>query len=270
MKVFYDEMTWPEVKEAAIQNRVALIPVGSIEDHGKHLPVMTDNLITTSMCNEVGKRFTEDVVVLPNAPYGFEAHHMDFPGSIDVYYATLIKLWVDIGKSLAHHGFKKIIFVNAHGSNACALDLAAREITISNDKGAVCCSTSWWNLIKEEVSTIRESEFPGGISHACELETSLVMYLRPDLVDHRYIIKEIPEKDSNFMWRDLHKPAPVAFMDWWSRYTSSGTIGDPTLANPEKGKKVFEFAVAKIGALVREFRYMEIKPRVNYQNNINE
>lgn len=263
MKIFYDEMTWPEVREAVKQNRVALVPVGSIEDHGWHLPLMTDNLIAQSICNEVGRRFTEDVVVLPIAPYGFEEHHMDFPGSIDVHYATLIRMWADIGKSLAHHGFKKIVFINGHGSNHSALDLAAREITIQTN--SYCCMTSWWNLVREEIGSIRESVFPGGCSHACELETSLVMFLRPDLVDKRYIKKEIPEFNSKFMWRDIHKPSPVAFMDMWSRQTESGIIGDPTLASGEKGEKLFEFAVAKVAELCREFRNMKVKPRKDYR-----
>lgn len=263
MKYLYDEMTWPEIREAAKANRVALVPVGSIEDHGYHLPVMTDNLIAKSICEEVGRRNPEDVVVLPVAPYGFERHHMDFPGSIDVHYETLIRMWADVGKSLANHGFKKIVFLNGHGSNHSALDLAAREVTLQTD--SYCCMTSWWNLVRNKLGDIRESEWPGGCSHACELETSMVMYLRPDLIDEKNIIKEIPKNDSNFMWRDLHKPAPVAFMNYWSRQTVSGEIGDATLATPEKGEKLIEWAIEQVSALCQEFKNTEILPRKDYR-----
>ena len=113
--IYYDEMTWPEVKEAAKTNRVASIPVGSIEDHGKHLPVMTDNLIITPLCSEVGQ-IPEDVVVLPNAPYGFEAHHMNFPGSIDVHWHTSSSGFV-LGKAageLPGKGWEGSGFGNCH------------------------------------------------------------------------------------------------------------------------------------------------------------
>lgn len=261
MKVLYDEMTWLEVKEAAQADRVALVPVGSIEDHGHHLPVMTDNLIITSMCQEVGRRIPEHVVILPNAPFGFETHHMDFPGSIDVNWNTLIELWSDIGKSLAVHQFKRIVFANSHGSNASALDLAARQVTVQTE--SICCSFSWWSLVREEANELRESFWPGGVSHAGEMETSLVMYLRPELVDKRFLSKEIPEH-SNFIWRDLLKPSPVLFMDWWSRITETGMIGDATVASPEKGEKLFNIAVDKICAFILEFRNREIKERKNH------
>ena len=265
MKIFYDEMTWPEVKEAANQNRVALVPVGSIEDHGWHLTTMTDNLIITEICNEAGRRSPKDIVVLPNAPYGFEAHHMDFPGSVDVHYTTLIRMWSDIGQSLAHHGFKKIVFLNGHGSNASALDLAAREVTILTS--SACCMANWWTLVREEWAQLRESEFPGGCSHACEMETSLVMFLRPDLVNKDRIIKEIPPQKSKYMWRDIAKPSPVLFMDWFSKYTKSGQIGDASLATEEKGKKLFEMSVLKVVDLCKDFRNMEISERVDHQNS---
>lgn len=262
MKAFYNEMTWPEVKEAARADRVALIPVGSIEDHGKHLPVMTDKLIITSLCDEVARQIPGEMVVLPNAPYGFEAHHMDFPGSINVHWQTLIHLWVDVGKSLACHGFKKIVFANGHGSNASPLDLASREVTLKTD--SLCAAFSWWDLVKKEGGALRESAVPGGVSHACEMETSLVMYLRPELVKEEYLVKEIPPS-SCFIWRDFFNPAPVKFMDYWSTMTESGTVGDATLASPEKGEKLFTLTVDKICEFIKEFRARKINPRKDHQ-----
>lgn len=258
MKYLYEEMTWPEIKECADSGKIAIVPVGSVEDHGLHLPVITDNLIAESMCNEVGKRIPEKVVVLPCSRFGFEAHHMDFPGSIDVHYTTLINLWTDIGKSLARHNFKKIIFVNGHGSNTSALDLAARQINLETNSMAIV--VSWWSLIREEASKIRESEFPGGACHACELETSFVMHLRPDLVKMDLLTKEIPES-TKFMWRDLLRPCSVTHMGWWSSATETGTMGDATVATPEKGEKLLEYSVQKLIELVEDFEQKQFKPR---------
>ena len=264
MKIYYHEMTWPEIREAARADRVALVPVGSIEDHGKHLPVMTDNLIITSLCNQVARQVPENVVVLPNAPYGFEAHHMDFPGSIDVHWHTLVMLWKDIGKSLAHHGFKKIIFANGHGSNVSPLDLASREVNLQTS--SLCATFSWWDMVAKEAGELRDSFTPGGVSHGGEMETSLVMYLRPDLVERELLVKEIPPF-SSFIWRDLFNPAPVKFMDYWSTMTKTGTVGDATVASPEKGEKLFSLAVQKISQFIAEFKAREIIPREDHRGN---
>ena len=96
---------------------------------------------------------------------------MDFPGTINIHWEHFIKFVVDVGKSLAYHGFKKIVFLNGHGSNVPNLDLAARRVNLETD--AECIASSWWTLLsvdKNFMPSWRESKFPGGCAHACELE----------------------------------------------------------------------------------------------------
>jgi Creatinine amidohydrolase len=96
--------------------------------------------------------------------YSFNEHHMDFPGTIAVKGQTIINYVTDIGRSLAHHGFRKILLVNGHGSNVPFLDVAARNIT--NRTEAICAMASWWSLIpKPLLHELRESEYPGGMAH---------------------------------------------------------------------------------------------------------
>ena len=133
------------------------------------------------MSRRAVERMPREAVLMPPVYYSFNEHHMDFPGTIAVEGQTIINYVTDIGHSLAHHGFRKILLVNGHGSNVPFLDITARNIT--NHTDAICAMVSWWSLIPRELFTeLRESEFPGGMAHGCELETSVLLYMRPDLV----------------------------------------------------------------------------------------
>jgi len=116
------------------------------------------------------------MLVLPPVWYGYTAHVMDFPGTINTHYETFIKGVVDIGASLAYHGFKKVLLLNGHGSNMPNLDLVARRTNLETD--AECVLAAWWNLLTVDKTFMpkwRQSKLPGGCSHACELETSLYL-----------------------------------------------------------------------------------------------
>ena len=121
-KYRYEEFTWPEIREAVAQNRVCVLPVGTVEQHGPHLPLVTDVLTATEMSRAAVRQIPEEAVLMPSVYYAFNEHHLDFPGTIAVEGNTFINYITDIGKSLAHHGFRKILLVNGHGSNVPFLD----------------------------------------------------------------------------------------------------------------------------------------------------
>ena len=141
-KYRYEEFTWPEIREAVAQQRVAVLPVGTIEQHGPHLPLLTDVITATEMSRRAVEQIAGEAVLLPSVQYAFNEHHLDFPGTIAVQGPTFINYITDIGQSLAHHGFRKILLVNGHGSNVPFLDIAARNIT--NHSDAICAMVPWW------------------------------------------------------------------------------------------------------------------------------
>ena len=262
-KYRYEEFTWPEIREAVAQNRVAVLPVGTVEQHGPHLPLVTDVLTSSEMSRLAVERLPHESVLLPPVYYSFNEHHMDFPGTIAVKGQTIINYVTDIGRSLAHHGFRKILLVNGHGSNVPFLDVAARNIT--NRTEAICAMASWWSLIpKPLLHELRESEYPGGMAHGCELETSVLLHLRPDLVQMEKAEKDISFPATEFFYWDLEGPSPIFFQEWFSRYSRTGTVGDPTKASAEKGRRFVEAVVERLVALIREFRAKEIRPRVDH------
>ncbi len=263
IKFRYEEFTWPEIREAVSQHRVAVLPVGTIEQHGPHLPLSTDVVTCTEMSRLAVERIPAEAVLLPSIYYAFNEHHLDFPGTIAVEGDTFINYITNIGDSLAHHGFDKILLVNGHGSNVPFLDIAARNIT--NRTRAICAMVPWWNLVPRELfKELRESEYPGGMAHGCELETSVLLYLRGDLVQMDKAARDIPEQRSEFFFWDLQSPSPVFFQEFFSRYSQTGTLGDPTKATLEKGRRFVEGTVERLVRVIRELREREIRPRQDH------
>ncbi len=262
-KYRYEEFTWPEIRTAVSQQRVAVIPVGTIEQHGPHLPLVTDVLTATEMSRRAVERIPEEAVILPSVFYAFNEHHLDFPGTIAIEGSTFVNYVTDIGKSLAYHGFRKILLVNGHGSNVPFLDIVARNVTNSTE--AICAMVPWWSLVPRTLlAELRESEVPGGMAHGCELETSVLLYLRGDLVQMDKAEKDINFQKSDFFYWDLQVSSPVFFQEWFSRYSKTGTVGDPTLATLAKGQRFVEAVIEQMIKLIREFREREIRPRVDH------
>ena len=263
MKYRYDELTWPEMREAIARQPVILLPFGTVEDHGPHLPLNTDNIIVEAICREAAWRAPEEMLVMPLVAYGLDEHHMDFPGTVSVDMQTLIAYVADVAMSPARHGFTHILIVNGHGSNAPIADLAARRVVL--ETGAVCGAVGPNaaidpTLAEPTFSQMRRSG-PGGVAHACEYETAMMLYLRPDLVQMEKAVREVGQvKLTYFNW-DHPEPSALAWQDWWSRMSESGVCGDPTVATAEIGRALFETTVENLVRFVREFRTIPVRPR---------
>ncbi|HYJ13293.1 MAG TPA: creatininase family protein, partial [Thermomicrobiales bacterium] len=114
----YNRLTWAEMNDAIATEQVVILPTGSTEQHGRHMPLDVDVFLAESVCLEVGRRAADRVLVLPPISYGLNKHHIDFPGTIHIEPQVFIDYCVNVTKSVAYHGFKKILLVNGHGSNS--------------------------------------------------------------------------------------------------------------------------------------------------------
>lgn len=263
IRLRYDELSWPEMREAIARQPVVLLPFGAVEDHGPHLPLNTDNLIIDALCQEVARRAAGEALLMPLVAYGLDEHHMDFPGTVSVDPQTLIAYVADVAGSAARHGFTHILVVNGHGSNAAVADLAARRVVL--ETGAICGAISPNAAInpvfaEPTLSRMRRSG-PGGIAHAGEYETAMMLYLRPDLVQIDRAVREQGQlKLAYFNW-DHPEPSALAWQDRWSRMSASGVCGDPTVATADFGQALFETTVDNLVRFVREFRAIPVRRR---------
>ena len=259
MTTEYAQLTWEEVR-AADKDRVLLLNVSATEDHGPHLPLDTDAVLGRAILEGVAERAPEEVFLLPPLPYGFNEHHKDFPGVVWIQPETLLAFVTDITHSLAHHGFRRILLLNSHGSNHPVLDLAARKTVI--DSEVICVAASYWNLCGDRLRSLRRSS-PGGIAHAGEMETALYAHLHPEQVRwERAADRNLHHSSSRFFHLDLAEGGGRAMlMRWWSEESPDGTMGEPTRADPTTGRQFLEAAVEATTALVREIRALPILPR---------
>jgi creatinine amidohydrolase len=179
---------------------------------------------------------------------------MDFPGTINNDFEHFMHHVLDITKSLAYHGFKKILLLNGHGSNMPNLDLVARRTNLETDAECIC--TGWWQLLSVDKTFMprwRQSKFPGGCSHACELETSLYLYLDGDNVRMNEIKSgtiSFNNEDNPFMWVDLFGAGPATVVSWTSSYSDTGVLGDAELGTAEKGREAYEESVKQLSRFI--------------------
>jgi creatinine amidohydrolase len=255
----YELLTWPEINEAVAAKKVVVLPVGSTEQHGHHLPLDVDAKLASSVVYEAGRRSPEHILILPPVAYGYTHHVMDFPGTINIEPTTFVRFLIDIGRSVAYHGFTRMIIVNGHGSNHPLVEQAARQITLQTN--ALCMNLSWWQLVADYWNKeVRTSVIPGGCAHACELETSMYMHVDGGQVR----ADRIKGKPADYMripgagpWQYTDLTAgngPITLVEWTSSYTETGSFGEPEKATPEKGRLTFEKAAQQMVDLVRWFR----------------
>jgi creatinine amidohydrolase len=254
----YEKLTWPEINDAIELGKVCIVPCGAVEQHGPHLPLDVDLICPTEIARGAGRLHPDKVLVLPTVCYGYTGHVMDFPGTINNDFEHFMHHVLDITKSLAYHGFKKIVLLNGHGSNMPNLDLVARRTNLETD--ADCILAAWWHLLtvdKEFLPRWRQSKFPGGCAHACELETSLYLYLDGDNVRRDQIANgeiSINAENSPFNFVDLYGSGPATLVSWTSSYSSTGVLGEAELATAEKGREAYEEAVKQLGRFVTYFK----------------
>ncbi|MEX2186788.1 MAG: creatininase family protein [Pirellulales bacterium] len=267
----YEKLTWPDINDAVDLGKVCIVPCGAVEQHGPHLPLDVDLVCPTGIAAGAGRAIPDKLLVLPVVAYGYTGHVMDFPGTINNDYEHFLAHVLDITKSLAYHGFKKIVLLNGHGSNMPVLDLVARRTNLETD--AECLVTAWWQLLtvdKEFLPAWRESKFPGGCSHACELETSLYMYLDGDNVRTDQIKSgtiRFNDEGSPFNWVDLFAAGPATVVSWTSSYSETGVLGAAELASAEKGHAAYEEAVKQLVRFVAWFKDRPKDQRRDHHRN---
>jgi creatinine amidohydrolase len=253
----YGQHTWVELRELGRRDDVVVvIPTATLEDHGYHLPIDTDVRLIEAIGRAAVERFNAGddghALLFPTAVHGYTPHHLDFPGTVSLRWHVFVESLLDCGRSLCRHGFDRVLILNGHGSNAPLVDLAARLINLEH-RGAVCMASTLYLTTPESVETLereRTSE-PGGLSHACELETSLYLALDPELVQMDKAVREIPEWNE-LVWNDWPGGGPLSYWPHWSAFTESGVMGDPTVATAEKGRVWLERACAEAASFMAE------------------
>jgi creatinine amidohydrolase len=254
MSVKFEDKSWVELKKYIDNEGLILVPIGAIEEHGPHLPVSTDMVIGRELAKAVAENIKDKIPVLVTPDmwqsYNGEFIRKNWPGSLTVSQDTQKAILLDITENIIKMGFKNIIYINSHGQNLFTMEAVIRLIA---DKYNIHIPYIFEYKISENfIKENRKSEI-GGICHACEYETSLMLYLT-DLVDMSKAEKNLATYDSKFRNTDGVQGKSKAYWSTWAlEKTKSGVLGDPTVATKEMGEKLFNHLVKEISEFVFEF-----------------
>ena len=231
-------MLWSEITQTDLEkfdeNTVAILPIGSIEAHGPHLPLGTDFLDVYRIAIEAAKKTGS--LVLPPVTFGYAAETRHLPGTVSFKAETLLKVLEDICDEVARNGFRKILILNGHGGNKRLLQVFHREILNEGKDYQLYVALGPFKSFLDVFEKIRETKI---IGHACELETSLILYMYPDLVklDRITIKGEVGEVSVQDDPRIIPLSDTESLVDWPS-YCHEGYVGDPRKASMQKGEKL--------------------------------
>jgi creatinine amidohydrolase len=250
MTVTLHNMKSPEIKKRIDENSVLILPTGATEQHGPHLATKVDIFIP----EQIAQRAAEITgsVVAPSINYGYNEKELAFPGTASVTINTFQNYVFEVCRSYWKTGFKKILILNGHRGNrfiVCAIVNLMAEHT-----EAQCAGLDYYDLVKDIIKDVRESPI-GGMQHACEFETSVMLYLEEKNVDMLSAVAEYsPYLGSKYTDHDISFD-PIVFMTApFHKRTKSGILGDPTIATKEKGKALFEGAVERLAEFITYFK----------------
>jgi creatinine amidohydrolase len=237
---------WPEAGNSGTD--LALLPVGSTEQHGPHAPLGLDCLTAEAVAAAGAEAADDPAVVAPTIPVGIAAEHRDFAGTLWVSPDTFRSYVRETVESLAHHGWDRIVVVNGHGGNVAALREVCGEVSRAGDAYAV--PFTWFEAVDPEAAGLPADTRMG---HGGAIETSLLRHVRPELIDTAEFEEAVERGASR--WGDWVSGVNVAYDT--VEFSESGSAGDPRDSSPAAGERLLEQAAEQLAALLAAVRDRE-------------
>jgi creatinine amidohydrolase len=227
----------------ARSERLVVVPVGAIEQHGPHLPLDTDTLLASAVAEAIVAR-TPGTLLGPTLELGCSSHHSSFAGTLSLRTETFVGIVVDVCRSLARAGLT-VVLVNAHGGNRAQLDVALTELSL---EGIRAYAFTYWQLLEDVVVGELGEDGRNACGHACALETSLMQHVHTE----RVRTSEIPPGGTPPTWPDPHMFSRDALrvVRPFDEISPDGVIGRPSLATAELGGQLFDAVVERGGLIV--------------------
>ncbi|HIK54298.1 MAG TPA: creatininase family protein [Synechococcales cyanobacterium M55_K2018_004] len=257
---FFPYLTWTDIQAMPDKENVVILqPIGAIEQHGPHLPLIVDSAIATAV---IGKALAQlpptiPAYALPPLCYGKSNEHWHFPGTITLTAQTLTQVLMEVGESIYRAGFRKFAMVNAHGGQPQVIEIVARDLHQTHADFCVF-PLFIWHVPNVAAELLTPQELELGI-HAGDAETSLLLSLLPDTVRMDRAVTEYPHNLPQNSLLSMEGALPFA---WVTRdLTQSGVLGDPTAATPEKGDRILNSLVHSWVRVIEELHAFQ-QPQV--------
>jgi creatinine amidohydrolase len=250
--MIYGTLTSPDLAEA-VRDRVVIVPLGSVEQHGKHLPLLTDTLLVKGVADQVEAKLADRVLMTPTLWLGASDHHLDFPGTLSVPNSLYSEMIKSLARCLVQAGATRIFFLNGHGGNTVPVDHGLTELSNESDvyDRTWIVTGTYWVLADDAMSPDKHGMTSPQLTHACEYETSMMLHLHGPLVHQDRAIEDRPTLDSKY-WGEGSKGLVSAYKRF-GRQTASGSMGLPSAATAEKGESLIHAIGERVVAFVKEF-----------------
>ncbi len=240
MLEYWGEHTSPELGAMDKSEVIVAMVAGSCEQHARHLPLNTDTILGEAVTKAAAKKSGKRILLLPSMPYGFSKHHLNFTGSVSLEQEELASVVGTIFQTVHAYGFCNLAVINSHGGNSAALHYALNEL--GAHYGVKLVFARYWDFAAEYIeSEWRESE-PGGLGHAGEMETALMLHVAPQLVRKEEIRDySIPKGGNRWFNADMFAKNFIVMYNNFDIYSPDGNVGLAQYATAERGRQLFEY-----------------------------
>ena len=251
--MLYGNMRWTEIENLDKEQVVVVCPLASMEQHGHHLPLLTDTCLVSELAERIHERLEDQIALTPTLWLGASDHHLDFPGTLSVPITLYTEMIKNLLRSFVKAGFRRIFFLNGHGGNLGPGSDAIYEMANSCDEcdSALVSIGSYWNIAQPAMAAEKHGMGSRQLSHSCEYETSMMLHLHRELVVMECAKGTEPVIESRFY--SSENLGRVGVSGRFRRQSETGAMGRPDLATAEKGKSLLEAITDEVAAFIRDF-----------------
>lgn len=250
--MIWEEMTYDTI-DAVDRDIPVFINVAAIEQHGRHLPVGTDALAGQHILQQLHEIDPNAVLVLPQVKVCCSSHHLDFNGTLSISHTTMLAYVTELLGCVVDTGFRNVVIMNSHGGNQ-AIGQVILETLGYRYPATRFVFVNWWTAIREELRPLNESG-EGGVGHACEFETSMLLHMAPGLVRADQIGGRSFVPSYPWATGDLLRGSKASvYRSIKTMSNGTGIVGDPSFATAAKGEQIFGFAVEAMRQIATDLR----------------
>lgn len=245
-KMHYGNLRWVDIDRLDKRSKVVVCPIASLEQHGHHLPLLTDTILVSEVARRCHETLGDQMLLTPTLWVGASDHHLDFPGTVSVPYRLYIDLIKAMLRSFLMAGFEKILFLNGHGGNVAPGESAIYELASESEAcdAAYVVLGSYWTIAASAMDAEAHGMKTPNLTHACEYETSMML-----AIDERLVTLGAAVGHATNL---LGLPKGVASAGRFHRMTATGAMGNPAFSTAEKGESLLRAIHGEVVKLIRQ------------------
>ncbi len=250
--MYWADMRRPQLEDCD-KERIVVVPLGSMEQHGPHLPVITDTMLLSTVAERIEAELGDAVLMLPTLWLGSSDHHLDFAGAVSVSASLYSRVVRSVAESILKSGFRRILFLNGHGGNQNPAVGGLKELACESEAANSACIAlaAYWELAEKSLKPELHGTQQATLSHAGEYETSMMLFVSPDLVEMAAARSFEPVFGDR--WWHSETEGAVHVFKRMANLTHKGSMGLPDQATAGKGRTLIEAITREVVAFMRDF-----------------